>query len=113
MIGFPILGGMLVVLQVFCHAKIFLTIMRHNESVAAHILTANSLKRRKMSNSIGLASQIAIWILQIWFIAFALVIRLYDKQISSEITSIVKMAEFCLIPIIQIVTTPSLRKNVS
>jgi len=52
------------------------------------------------------------WILQIWFILFfGLYAKLYNCSIVSEVASLFKMVEFCIIPLVQILTSPPLKKH--
>jgi hypothetical protein len=100
-------------LQIFFYIKIFLSILHHNNSVAVNLITPTSLLNRNRSNSISFVTQIIIWLLQVWYIAVGILVKLYGSEHTHQISSLLKMTEFCLIPMIQVATTPSFRKTFS
>jgi len=108
MVSFVVAG-----LQIFFYVKIFLSILHHNNSVAVNLIAPRTLQTRNRSNSISFVTQIIICLLQVLYIAVSVLVKLYGSEFTHQISSLLKMTEFCLIPMIQVATTPSFRKTVT
>jgi hypothetical protein len=51
------------------------------------------------------------WFVQILFIViFGMLVRIFESSVLQEAASIMKMTEFCVIPLVQILTSPALQK---
>ncbi len=86
-------------------------IYHHNKNIGATVLRPEVIGQRNRKNAITMVGQFCSWILELsyFFLLIFFATRLYH-DLRREIASIIKLYEFSLIPIVQILTTLSMRQ---
>ncbi len=73
-----------------------------------NILNCSFISR---SNAVSVLGHVICWFLQIWFIVTVGILnKIYQSETLREVATILKMTEFCLFPLVQILTSPLLQK---
>jgi hypothetical protein len=106
-------GAFIGLVELSCYVVIFAYIYRHNTTVAISLLDAKVIRQRNRQNAISFAGQFATWLLQTFYIvATAVVINISKTGYSRELAVVLKTSEFLLVPLIQIFTSPPLKRFV-
>ena len=104
---------MLNVLEVLCYAVLFSHIFHHNNNIAILILNPDVIKVRNTKNAISLIGQLATWILEASYALLGLYfVSLRLNVTGRELASFIKLSEFTLIPLVQILCSPPLKNFV-
>jgi uncharacterized paraquat-inducible protein A len=105
-----LIGGILAFVEFVCYVIFFRHVYRHDNQIAALVISQSVLKLRNRSNAVSMLSRFLTWILRIWYVALAGVLStLFKVENLKEMSALVKSSEFCLIPLLQIVTTASIK----
>jgi hypothetical protein len=96
-----------------CYLVLFDYIYHHNKNIGATVLRPEVIRQRNRKNAITMAGQFCSWVLELsyFFLLIFFATRLYHDQ-RREIASIIKLYEFSLIPLVQLLTTSSMRQFV-
>lgn len=104
---------MLNICELYCYIILFRFLYNHNNRVVIMVLKPEVIQRRNAKNAISLAGQLSTWILEtsyallgLFFVTFA------HNESYRELASFVKLSEFALIPLVQILCSPPLRSFV-
>jgi hypothetical protein len=101
------------ILELTCYVIVFFHLNDHNNTVAATVLERSVIHRRNRTNAISMLGQVATWLMELSY--FCLIFVVFSNgnfAESRELASIVKTSEFCLIPLVQILTSPPLKRFV-
>ena len=101
------------VLELSCYAILFSHIFHHNNNIAILILNPDAVKVRNTKNAISLIGQLATWILEASYALLGLYfVSLRLNVTGRELASFIKLSEFTLIPLVQILCSPPLKNFV-
>jgi hypothetical protein len=101
------------VLELSCYAILFSHIFHHNNNIAILILNPDVIKVRNTKNTISLIGQLATWILEASYALLGLYFASLGLNITGrELASFIKLSEFTLIPLVQIMCSPPLKNFV-
>jgi len=101
------------VLELSCYAILFSHIFHHNNNIAILILNPDVIKVRNTKNAISLIGQLATWILEASYALLGFYFAsLGLNVIGRELASFVKLSEFTLIPLVQILCSSPLKNFV-
>lgn len=101
------------VVELFCYIFIFAYLTSHNKNVAAEIVNPSVIKLRNKTNAISLIGLFASWVLQTSDLLIVGVLSTkFELEWLREVTALLKGSDFLWIPMIQILTTPPIRKMV-
>ena len=104
---------MLNITEMSCYVNLFFHLYNHNNRVVIAILKPEVLQRRNAKNAISLAGQLCTGVVEISYALLALFFATFKHNESwRELASFVKLSEFALIPLVQILCTPPLRSLV-
>jgi len=79
--------------------------------VAVNILKPSDLEQRKKGNAFSMAGQIAGWLMNVWqVLVVAILSTFFESSNVREGIPFFKMIEFVLLPLIQIYTSPPIRR---
>lgn len=99
--------------EIISYFLLFRHIYQHDNQVANMILTSDVIKLRNSKNTISLMGQLCTWLLEtsyfLLLIAFA-ILGAAKNEYFREVASIFKLAEFTLVPFVQILCSPPLRQ---
>ena len=91
----------------FCH------VIYHDNTIAITVVKRDIVRQRNCTNAISMAGLFATWVMEVsyfcWIIYF---LTRSDSEQIREMLTIVKMSEFVVNPIVQILTSPALRKDI-
>ena len=106
-----LVGIFLNLIVLISYIMIFSHIVHHNNNVAATVLQTEVIQRRNRSAAISMLGLMLCWLLDVLYItSTGLLFTLYNSQRLREFSSLLKVAEFLLIPWIQILTSPPIRR---
>jgi hypothetical protein len=101
------------VLELSCYAILFSHIFHHNNNIAILILNPDVIKVRNTKNAISLIGQLATWILEASYALLGLYFASLGLNITGrELASFIKLSEFTLIPLVQILCSSPLKNFV-
>ena len=85
--------------------------LNHNNNIAANILRREVIKQRNRTNAITMVGLFLTWLMELSYYSLVVILMTlgYDGH-SREIATIIKMFEFSLVPLVQIMTSPPLRR---
>ena len=99
--------------EMVCYLLLFHHIYQHDNIVAILILNSDVIKIRNSRNSISLMGQLCTWLLETSYfllLMFFIYFGVATNQGNREKASIIKLSEFTLLPLVQILCSPPLRK---
>ena len=98
-------------IQLCCYAIFFCHVFYHDNRVAIQVVKREVIRQRNRSNAISMAGLFATWVIELAFYSWILFFRARSNYGQlREMSTIIKMAEFVLIPTVQIFTSPPLRR---
>ena len=105
-----LVGGVLSFVEFVCYVVFFLHLHHHDNQIAAAVISQSVLKLRNRNNAVSMLARFLTWILRIWFVILAGALSTVFKiENLREISALVKSSDFCVIPLLQIVTTSSMK----
>jgi hypothetical protein len=105
------IGCLLNITELGCYITIFCYLSFVNKRNASSVLKPSVIRDRNRSNSISLTGQAAGWIMEVWYIILVGVFStIYKFELTRELSPIIKLFEFVLIPLVEIQTTPPLKR---
>ena len=108
--AFAIFGGLLTVHELLCYISIYIFAKRTTNNVGG-ILRESVIRERNRGNAISLFGQIATWFMEFWYIFMVgFFVNYFDTDVIREVTPILKHFDFVLVPLVQVYTSPPLRK---
>jgi hypothetical protein len=108
---FSTFGFLLICIELFCYIILFRHLMVHNNEVMSEILDKNTIKKRNLTNAISLTGLFACWLLELFHLVFAGFLSLFiGNQWNREVSTFLRYFEFVLIPLIQIHTSPPIKR---
>ena len=111
-IGIVFSTGVLMITELLSYMMIFFEQSTSTESVSRYLSEA-TLKKRHKTNAITLTGQFLTWLAGGWYIIMALVLSLTAKtEQARELGALLKIMQFGIIPAIEIVTSPAIRRYV-
>lgn len=97
----------------FCYIILFSHIFYYDNRVAIRVVKRDVVRQRNRSNVISMAGLFATWLMELaYFIWLALFFKWNYSDHVRELLTIIKMAEFVIIPLVQVVTSPPLKNFV-
>ena len=106
-------GVILNTVEFCCYIIFFAHIIHHDNFVAVMIVKKEVVRQRNRNTAISMVGLFATWVLEMAYnIWLALFVWLGYSQQLRELLTIIKMAEFVIMPIIEVLTSPPLRKFV-
>ena len=102
------IGGVFTLSESLFYVSFFHFLFLHNNNIAASVLHPAVVKHRNRTNAISMLGLFFTWILEIWYLVL---VAIWPKQGSvREVGSLFKMSDFCLIPLVQIITSAPMKK---
>ena len=93
-----------------CYITIFSYLSYINKKNASSVLKPSIIRDRNRSNAISLTGQAIGWVMEVWYIILVGVFStIYKFELTRELSPIIKLFEFALIPLVEIYTTPPLK----
>ena len=103
----------MVCIELSCYLTLFQHIYYHDNHVMVTILDAKVITMRNRVNAVTLKGLFATWVMDAsyycWMILF---LTSNDYEQMREMLTIVKMSEFAVVPIVQVLTSPAVRKAI-
>ena len=99
--------------EMCCYLLLFSHIYHHDNKVAILIIKAEDVKLRNSKNAISLIGQLSTWLLEILYFAMLIFfsqLTFRTIEASREIASLFKLSEFTIVPLVQILCCPMLRR---
>jgi hypothetical protein len=99
--------------EILCYFLLFDYIYHHNKNIGATVLQPEVIRQQNRKNAITIVGQFCSWIFELsyFFLLIFFATRPYHDH-RREIASIIKLSEFSFIPLVQILTTSSLKQFV-
>ena len=101
------------IIELYCYTIFFGHVYYHDNNVAISVVRHDVVRQRNRTNAISMAGLFATWLMELayfcWLVYF-LSQSSFDEY--REALTIVKMAEFVVVPTVQVITSPSLRRYV-
>ncbi len=106
-----ILGGLMTLTELFCYISIYLYAKKTTNNVGG-ILRDSVIRERNKGNAISLYGQIATWFIEFYYVFLVgFFVNYFNGDVVREITPILKHFDFVLVPLVQVYTTPPLKKH--
>jgi len=97
--------------ELMCYISYFHYIFKHESTVAVNIVKPSDLKQRRNRNAFSMAGQIAGWLMNVWPVLLVAVLStFFESSNVRDIMPFFKMIEFVLLPLIQMYTSPPIRR---
>ena len=101
---------LLELIEVSSYLVLFHHLYHHDNQVVKSILRPEVIKLRNKKNAISFLGQLSTWILEtLYTLLLIYFISWRQKSALRELASFIKLSEFTLIPLVQILCTPPLR----
>ena len=101
----------LTALEFSSYLVFFLHVHNHNNKVAAAILNSSTIKQRNRTNAISMMGLFLTWILEVCYITVTgIVVTVYKQEWFREYSAILRDFDFVVVPLIQILTTPPIKR---
>ena len=99
------------VIEIFCYIAIFVHLTVFNKNVASFVLKSSVIQDRNRTNAINLTGQFAGWLMEVWYTVLAGILsNVYKIDMLREAIPILKLFDFVLIPLVQIYTSPPIKR---
>ena len=101
------------IIELYCYTIFFGHVYYHDNNVAISVVRHDVVRQRNRTNAISMAGLFATWLMELAYFCW-LVYFLSQSSFEEyrEALTIVKMAEFVVVPTVQVITSPSLRRYV-
>ena len=114
MFAMAYVGVLLNITEIMSYLFLFRHLYVHDNTVAISVLRPEVIRVRNSRNAISLAGQLVTWILESSYLLLLLFYMTFDhSERGRELASIIKLSEFTLIPLAQVLTSPPLKSYVS
>jgi len=108
-----LIGIFFFVVEMVCYSIFFASLTNYNNTVASALVNPSVIKFRNKTNAISVFGLFASWVLQISdLLIYGVFATQFKMEWLREVTAVFKGFDFLWIPIIQILTTPPMRKMV-
>ena len=99
------------IIELTCYIISFGYLIYHDNTIAISVLTQDVINQRNKRNAITMVGQLVTWIVEILYVVLQFIFALKGNMGEMrEIASIIKTLDFFLIPLVQIVTSPPLKR---
>ena len=114
-ICFTLSAGLLTILDIVSYIALFHHVWVHDNTIAVEILDKKIIVQRNKSNALSLMGCFATWIINIFYTTGLGLLYFVVKNSADvrNVTSFFKFYDFFLIPYVQILTSPPLRRFIS
>ena len=103
--------GIMAIAEFCCYLVYFHYVFRHDNSVAAAVISKSALSSRNRSNAISMAGQVITWLSEIWFLVFLGLLSIVLKgSMLREVGVMIKVADYFLVPFIHVMTSSPVQK---
>jgi hypothetical protein len=110
-IGYVTMGALYTVVEISSYVILFHFIHNHNKQNVLGLLDQSAIQKRTRENAISLTGLFAGWLMEVWYIGlvgfFAII---SDGNLPREVATVFKYFEFYLIPLVEIQTSPAIRR---
>ena len=97
--------------EMVCYAIFFTVIFLHDNTLAKAVLKPGEIKQRNQVNAFTMFGQMVTWLLEVSYVLMLLYFAVFSaSNTRRELPALLKLAEFTVIPIVQILTSAPLRK---
>ena len=104
-------GIMYNMIEFCCYIIFFVHVINHDNNIAAAVLQKETIRQRNHSNAITMVGLFITWIMELSYLGWIVVVYSAGFSVKTrELPTILKMFEFSLVPLVQIMTSPPLRK---
>jgi hypothetical protein len=108
-----LIGIFFFVIEMICYSIFFASLTNYNNTVASALVNPSVIKFRNKTNAISVIGLFASWVLQISdLLIYGVFATQFKMEWLREVTAVFKGFDFLWIPMIQILTTPPMRKMV-
>ena len=105
------MGILFTLIEFISYVLIFSHIAYHDNRVACNILHPDVIQRRNRSTTISMFGLLLCWLIDVSYISCTgLMFTIYYNERLREFLSLLKMVDYVLVPWIQTLTTPPIRK---
>jgi hypothetical protein len=106
-------GIFFILVEMFCYIILFYYLTEHNKNIAANILQPSVIKHRNKTNAISMLGLFACWLLEVWYMILVGILAIqFEMDELKEVSATLKDFDFVWIPLLQIMTSASLRKEI-
>jgi hypothetical protein len=107
-------GFLMISIELFCYINIYHHLKTHNNEMMSGILDKNTIKKRNFTNAVSLTGLFVCWLVELFHLVFAGFLSLFiGNQWNREVSTFLRHLEFVLIPLIQIHTSPPIKRHLS
>ena len=112
--AFSLVGVVYTTIEILSYTIIFHYIRNHNNNNTVGIIDPSIVKMRNRINAISLSGLFAGWLMEVWYIVLVGFLSLmFDSKLLREVSTVLKYYEYYLIPLVQIHSSPPIRKFMS
>ena len=112
--AFSLVGVVYTTIEIISYTIIFHYIRNHNNNNTVGIIDPSIVKMRNRINAISLSGLFAGWLMEVWYIVLVGFLSLmFDSKLLREVSTVLKYYEYYLIPLVQIHSSPPIRKFMS
>ena len=97
-------------IECLCCLVYFHYIYHHDNHVAASVISQKTLTSRNKTNAISMVGQAVSLVAELWYIILiSLFSTMVEFSLLREVAVVVKIADFCIIPLIHILTSAPIK----
>ena len=105
-------GALFPTIELACYIAFFHHTIRHDNTVAIIVIQPEVLKLRNKRNAISMIGLLASWLMELWYIIIVglLTAIIKDPVYVRDVSTLIKMLEFVLLPLVQILSSEPIKR---
>ena len=109
-----LIGAIFTASEIMCYFILYFYLLNHNNNFAINILDSSVIRMRNLANSISLYGQILSWVMEVWYnVLIGFISNVFNPSSLREVAPFFKTFEFILVPIVQIYTSPPIKRFIA
>jgi hypothetical protein len=113
-LAYSLLGVVFTVIEIISYTIIYHYIRNHNNKNTEGLIDPSVVKIRNRINAISLSGLFAGWLMEVWYIVLVGFLSfMFDSKVLREVSTILKYYEYYLIPLVQINSSPPIKRFMS
>ena len=109
---YAIVGFSYTMVEIISYIFLYYYITFHNKiAIANGVVDASVVRMRNRANAISLTGLFAGWLMEVWYIVFVGFLSVtLNSNLVREVSTVLKYYEFYLIPLVQIHSSPPIKR---
>ena len=111
---FAIVGSIHTLIEMLSYIFLYAYISAHNKQMGVEVLDVTVINKRNQANAASLTGLIACWFLKVLHIILAgLISIVFERNTVREFSALFEYFQFYLIPLLEVNTSPAIKRFLS